>query len=53
MKFLRKFKRLVPLSELRSLPGLGDMEVLRRGQRLSVMPVTEKEWKIVTSLPGI
>ena len=53
VKFLKKFKRLVPLSELRSTPGLEDMEVLRRGQRLSVMPVTEKEWKIVTGLPGI
>src|SRR5262249_9271203 len=37
--FLRKYKRVVSLAELRETPGLEDMSVLRRGQRLSVMPV--------------
>ena len=53
VKLLRKYKRVVPLSELRSLSELSNMEVLKRGQRLSIMPVTEREWKIINDLPGI
>jgi len=53
VKFLSKFKRLVSMAELREVPGLQDMWLLRKGQRLSVLPVTEEEWKIVLSLPGI
>ncbi|HEY0868335.1 MAG TPA: EVE domain-containing protein [Fimbriimonas sp.] len=53
VRFVRKFERTVPISELRGTPGLEEMYVLRRGQRLSVMPVTEREWKIVNGLPGL
>jgi len=48
--FVEKFARVIPLAELRSTPGLEDMMVVRKGQRLSVMPVTPEEWQIVTSL---
>ena len=47
MKFVEKFPRLLTLAELREEPGLEDMLVNRRGQRLSVMPVAPEEWKIV------
>jgi len=50
VEYVSEFPRCVTLSEMRSVPGLEDMEVLRRGQRLSVMPVTEAEWAIVTNL---
>lgn len=53
VKFVRKFKRTVSLAEMRETPGLEDMWVTRKGQRLSVMPVTEAEWKIIMSLDGI
>ena len=53
VKFLSKFERVVSLAELRETPGLEGMLVIKKGQRLSVMPVTEKEWKIVLGLPGI
>jgi predicted RNA-binding protein with PUA-like domain len=53
MEFVEKFKRTISLPELRETPGLEEMQVTRRGQRLSVMPVTEGEWQIVNSLPGI
>jgi predicted RNA-binding protein with PUA-like domain len=53
VRLVEKFKRIIPLSELRSTPGLEEMQVLRRGQRLSVMPVEEGEWKIVNSLLGL
>ncbi len=51
--FKEKFKRTVGLDELRATPGLEEMMVIRKGQRISVMPVTESEWRIVNSLPGL
>lgn len=51
--FKEKLTRTITLAELRTIPGLEEMQVLRRGQRLSVMPVTEVEWNIVNALPGI
>lgn len=51
--FKEKLERVITLAEMRTVPGLEEMQVLRRGQRLSVMPVTEAEWKIVNALPGI
>jgi predicted RNA-binding protein with PUA-like domain len=53
VKFVRKFKRTIPIAELRSIPALGDMWVVRKGQRLSVMPVTDAEWDAVLALPGL
>ena len=44
--------RLVPLAKLRATPGLEDMVILRRGNRLSITPVTVDEWAIVTRLAG-
>lgn len=53
VRLVEKYARTVPLAELRQTPGLEQMQVNQRGQRLSVMPVTDEEWKIVTSLPGL
>lgn len=53
VEFVSKFDRCITLAELRETPGLEDMFVVRKGQRLSVMPVTKEEWDIVMSLPGI
>lgn len=46
VKFVRK-TRLVGLNELRDYPELADMVVLRRGNRLSITPVTPKEWAFI------
>jgi len=47
---LVKKTRLVTLPELRAVRGLEDMVTLRRGNRLSITPVTPAEWKIVEKL---
>ena len=47
---LVKKTRLVTLPELRATRGLEDMVTLRRGNRLSITPVTPAEWKIVEKL---
>ena len=45
--------RLMPLSEMRGHKTLAGMLTLRRGNRLSITPVTEAEWKfIVKQLDG-
>ncbi len=48
--FEAKYPRTITLDELRKTPGLEEMAVLRKGQRLSVMPVTDGEWEIVEAL---
>jgi predicted RNA-binding protein with PUA-like domain len=40
------------LTQLRSLPELTDMIVLRRGNRLSITPVEPRHWKAVLRLLG-
>jgi predicted RNA-binding protein with PUA-like domain len=42
--------RLVTLPEMRAAPGLSTMITLRRGNRLSITPVTPEEWKAVQKL---
>jgi predicted RNA-binding protein with PUA-like domain len=42
--------RLLALAELRSHPDLADMQVLRRGNRLSITSVTSHEWQCIARL---
>lgn len=36
--------------ELKDQPGLAEMELLKRGSRLSIQPVTEQEFKIILKM---
>ncbi len=45
--FVRKLERLIPLSKLKSLPDLSDLPLVKKGNRLSIMPVTEQEWQTI------
>ena len=47
------FTSPVTLTSLRGVKGLEKMELLRKGSRLSVMPVTPEEFKIVCRLGGL
>jgi predicted RNA-binding protein with PUA-like domain len=49
VRALRK-TRLVPLAELRKQKPLARMRLLRPGNRLSITPVTESEWKYIAAL---
>ena len=42
--------RLVPLAEMRAAKALAGMATLQRGNRLSITPVAEAEWKAVLKL---
>lgn len=50
VKFVERFPRALSLKELRQIPGLENMELLRKGSRLSVMPVDKKEFDIICNL---
>ena len=49
VKFVRK-TRLVTLDEMRIHPPLADMLVLKRGNRLSITPVTDGQWTYLENL---
>ena len=46
---LVKKTALLSLAEMREDPKLAEMVVLRRGNRLSITPVTAAEWKHITA----
>ena len=48
--FLERFDEPVPLPVLRADPALEGMELLRKGSRLSVQPVTERQYERVVQL---
>lgn len=48
--FVRKLRRVIPLTELKSRPELAGMPLLRRGNRLSVLPVQADEWSAILAL---
>ncbi len=49
---LERKTRVMPLDELRTYPQLADMVVLKRGNRLSITPVTAREWKFIVKTLG-
>ena len=50
---LAELPTFVPLALLREQKGLRGMALLRAGQRLSVLPVAEKEWRAILELGGL
>lgn len=50
VKFVERFPRMITLAELRAIPGLERMALLQRGMRLSVQPVRDREWEIITAI---
>jgi len=48
--FVRKLKRTITLEELKQRPELSEMPLVRRGNRLSVMPVSTEHWQRILDL---
>ena len=44
--------RLVGIQELRAHPELASMQILKRGNRLSITPVSGAEWRFIEELIG-
>jgi predicted RNA-binding protein with PUA-like domain len=52
VRYKRRTRRTISLQELKQYADteLGDFPLLRRGNRLSIMPVTEAQWNFILSL---
>ena len=52
VKFVEKFARVLSLRELKQFADgkLSGLQLLARGNRLSVLPVSASHWKFVMSL---
>jgi predicted RNA-binding protein with PUA-like domain len=52
VRLKQRFSRVISLDELRSHAAkqLRDMLILKRGNRLSITPISATEWKFITSL---
>jgi predicted RNA-binding protein with PUA-like domain len=52
IKGIRAIDPLLGLPQLRATPGLSGMELLRKGSRLSIQPVSADEWAVIQQLIG-
>jgi predicted RNA-binding protein with PUA-like domain len=50
VRFVRKFARTITLTELKQRPELSGFPLVRKGNRLSVMPVEPEHWNFILSL---
>lgn len=50
VRFKRKFKHVIPLALLKEQRALSGMLLLKKGSRLSVMPVTKTQWDYILRL---
>lgn len=50
VSFVAQFAKVISLADLRNEPQLQSLEVLKKGQRLSILPVRPDEFKIIESL---
>lgn len=53
VRYKRKLKRTITLEELRRQLPLRKMQLLQKGNRLSIMPVSKKEWNYILSIEGV
>ncbi len=50
VKFKQKFSHVMTLAELREHPQLKDLLILRKGNRLSITPLTKVEWQTILKI---
>ncbi len=50
VKFVKKLKRTISLAELKEQQPLEEMALVRKGNRLSIMPVEKPQWDYILSL---
>lgn len=47
VKLQQKFKHIIPLEELKKQSALKNLPLVRKGNRLSIMPISNHEWDII------
>ena len=53
LRFHSMFKQVISLDQLKQTPQLADMALVRKGNRLSVMPVGEQEWDTIMAMAEV
>ena len=53
LKFVKKFKKPITLEEIKANPKLAKMRLVQRGNRLSVMPVTNDEYEEIIKMSNL
>lgn len=48
--FKQAFDRVITLAELKTAPEMANSPLVKKGSRLSVMPIEESEWTFIQSL---
>ena len=47
IRFIRELKHTIALAELKNYPQLEGMQLLRKGNRLSILPVSAEHWAFI------
>ena len=47
IKFVQKFVQILPLDSLKAMPALSELALVKKGNRLSVMPVSDSQWRTI------
>lgn len=50
VKYVKSLSRTITLKELKSREELANLALIRRGNRLSIMPVSKEQWDFILSL---
>lgn len=50
VKFVKKFKEPISLEQIKNNPKLKSMQVVQKGSRLSVQPVSKDEWNEIIKM---
>ncbi|MGR8951238.1 MAG: EVE domain-containing protein [Gammaproteobacteria bacterium] len=50
VRYVRHLPRTITLRELKEKPKLADLALCKRGNRLSIMPVSKAQWDFILSL---
>lgn len=50
VQLVREFDSVIPLTAIKANPALRHMQLVQRGNRLSILPVTEREWNTILKM---
>jgi predicted RNA-binding protein with PUA-like domain len=45
VKFKQKFKQILSLQKIKAMPEISELGLVKKGHRLSIMPVSKTEWQ--------
>lgn len=50
ISYVKKYKHMLSINEMRDISALSDMVILQKGSRLSISPITEKDFTYIDNL---